>query len=521
MAVEQALLVAEEIERRLRAADRPVPGEVGAPGVAEGGPMRPVFAVTMVAVCGAFATARAEEPASAPARSAEVVAGNSAFALDLYREIVAPRKSVRERVVGIVAALMGAAPERLSEETSFVNDLGADDLDAVELVMEYEDEFDVSIPDTDADRLATIGDVVRYLGPRVPGNVVFSPLAVSCAFALVRQGARGATAAEIDRVLHLPQDPGPAFRGLLHGLGVMARAPGGPSPRPRSFEWLLASGLFHGTDVAVRDEFRRAAADFGGETTAVDFSEVNVAGEILSRWLHDRAGGRAGDFAGPGPGPRPGLILLNLSLFRASWLDPFPQDGTRIGTFRAPTGVVSASMMRRAGRFRYAETPDAQVIELPHEGGDTATFIVLPKAADGLPALERTLTKEALDRFLAALSQTEVDVIIPRWTSARVPYMHEPMRALGLVDVFAAARADLSGFAPKPGLSLALGHRASLAVDEVGHTPAAPGATEVRATPLRPAEGKAFVADRPFLYGVRHLPTSSILFLGRLADPTH
>jgi acyl carrier protein len=52
-------------------------------------------------------------------------------------------------------------------ETSFVNDLGADSLDTVELVMEFEDEFDVNIPDEDAEKIQTVGDAIKYIKERV------------------------------------------------------------------------------------------------------------------------------------------------------------------------------------------------------------------------------------------------------------------------------------------------------------------------------------------------------------------
>ena len=58
---------------------------------------------------------------------------------------------------------MGANKEKVTEETSFINDLGADSLDTVELVMEFEDEFDLNIPDEDAEKIQTVGDAVKYI----------------------------------------------------------------------------------------------------------------------------------------------------------------------------------------------------------------------------------------------------------------------------------------------------------------------------------------------------------------------
>ncbi len=71
--------------------------------------------------------------------------------------------NVQERVVKIVAEQMGVEKAKVSPETSFVNDLGADSLDTVELVMELEDEFDISIPDEDAEKIQTVGQAIKYI----------------------------------------------------------------------------------------------------------------------------------------------------------------------------------------------------------------------------------------------------------------------------------------------------------------------------------------------------------------------
>lgn len=71
--------------------------------------------------------------------------------------------SIDERVIKIVCDQMGQTPEKITRETSFINDLGADSLDTVELVMEFEDEFEISIPDEDAEKIQTVGNAIDYI----------------------------------------------------------------------------------------------------------------------------------------------------------------------------------------------------------------------------------------------------------------------------------------------------------------------------------------------------------------------
>lgn len=74
--------------------------------------------------------------------------------------------SIEEKVKEIIIKQMGVNKDQVAPETSFVNDLGADSLDTVELVMELEDAFDMNIPDEDAEKIQTVGDAINYIKER-------------------------------------------------------------------------------------------------------------------------------------------------------------------------------------------------------------------------------------------------------------------------------------------------------------------------------------------------------------------
>ena len=72
-------------------------------------------------------------------------------------------KEIEQKVIDIVAEQMGVDKAEITRDTSFINDLNADSLDTVELVMEFEDEFEISIPDEDAEKIHSVGDAVKYI----------------------------------------------------------------------------------------------------------------------------------------------------------------------------------------------------------------------------------------------------------------------------------------------------------------------------------------------------------------------
>ena len=71
-------------------------------------------------------------------------------------------KSIEDKVKDIIVEQLGVNPEQVTPQAKFIEDLGADSLDTVELVMAFEEEFNVEVPDEEAEKLQTVGDVVKY-----------------------------------------------------------------------------------------------------------------------------------------------------------------------------------------------------------------------------------------------------------------------------------------------------------------------------------------------------------------------
>ena len=79
-------------------------------------------------------------------------------------------KPVEERVKEIIAKELEVSVDQLTPDAKFIEDLGADSLDTVELVMAFEEEFDLEIPDEDAEKMTTVADAIKYLESHVPKN---------------------------------------------------------------------------------------------------------------------------------------------------------------------------------------------------------------------------------------------------------------------------------------------------------------------------------------------------------------
>ena len=77
-------------------------------------------------------------------------------------------QEIEAKVKEIVVTQLGVTAEQVTPEASFIDDLGADSLDTVEVVMAFEEAFGVEVPDEDAEKLRTVGDVIKYIEERQP-----------------------------------------------------------------------------------------------------------------------------------------------------------------------------------------------------------------------------------------------------------------------------------------------------------------------------------------------------------------
>jgi acyl carrier protein len=81
------------------------------------------------------------------------------------------KANIEERVKEIIAQQLGVGLDQIVDDASFIDDLGADSLDTVELVMAFEEEFDIEIPDEAAEKIATVGNAITYLKEHLESSV--------------------------------------------------------------------------------------------------------------------------------------------------------------------------------------------------------------------------------------------------------------------------------------------------------------------------------------------------------------
>lgn len=354
-----------------------------------------------------------------------------------------------------------------------------------------------------------------------PGNVLVSPYSVETALAMVHEGARGDTAERMAAVLGLPDAPTTAYRDLAAAL-----VPGTVEEDGKSipaYEMRVANRVWVQRGLGLVPAFTAAMeGPFEAPVGRIDFRNTERARAAINGWVAEHTNDRIRDIVPPGlPTPDTLLALANAVWFKAAWADPFEERWTKEGPFTTAAGnTVKANLMHRNGEYPYADVGDAALVEIPYRGGETSMVIVLPKATDGLPALEKGLDAKTLTAWLDRLAVEPVVLRLPRFTFTRDYDLSTVLPRMGMKTAFEAGAADFTGMTTEQPLFVGpVLHKAFIAVDEAG-TEAAAATVVMMLKGGLARDPVTFTADHPFLFLIRHRPTGAILFLGRVTDPT-
>lgn len=344
------------------------------------------------------------------------------------------------------------------------------------------------------------------------GNLFLSPYSLATALAMTEAGARGRTAEEIQDLLGM-EEPGRVLRGIagqLEDLGDRV-------------ELAQANGLWVDRSVTVKPGFARLLTRrFGAALGSVDFAHSAAeAREAINASVAHATRDKITSLVGPGDlTAETTVVLVNAIYFKAPWETPFDPLSTRGGSFLVEgTRSVVMPMMRRKGRFKTVQEEGFLVTELPYENDELSMVILLPESPTGLPAVEARLATE-LAGWLAALDRqnaedgAEAVLIFPRFSMRSSFDVREALRELGMVSAF--GQADFGGISDVPMQVGGVLHEAALEVTEAGSEASA--ATAVVMT--RSSRMPLINVNHPFLLAIRHKPSGTLLFLGRVVDPT-
>ena len=354
----------------------------------------------------------------------------------------------------------------------------------------------------------------------VDGNLFLSPYSISTCLAMTFAGARGDTATQMAQTLHFGTNQNQlaaSFNELQEQLNQEQEKNG--------MELDFANGIWAQKDHVFLAAFLDVARQsYGANLRQIDFrTRSETARTEIKDWVGHETKCKITDLIQPGVvNPATQLVLVNAIYFKGQWAREFDKQNTANAPFSVTsTQKLPVPLMNLTADFKYAEVGGLQLLELPYAGDGFAMVVLLPRDVDGLKNLENLLNKQTLDHWLTQARELNVAVLLPKFKLAAQFSLAKPLREMGMTDAFTPG-ADFSGMDGERDLFIsAVVHKAFVDVNEEGTEAAAATGVVMRMNAVRmPRPTPIFRADHPFIFLIRDLHSGSILFLGRVVDPT-
>ena len=351
------------------------------------------------------------------------------------------------------------------------------------------------------------------------GNLFFSPYSISTALAMTWAGARGETESQMADVLHFDR-PQKELHTLLGSLEKYFKQAG----KKGDYELNVANALWPQKGYKFLDSFVDLNKTcYGTGLKEVDYARnTEKARKTINAWVEKRTKDKIKDLIRKGDIDRTTtLVLTNAIYFKGDWLTKFDKKNTRKADFKlSPKQTVKTDMMYSKDTFRFFEGEDVKVVDLPYTGEDLSMMVILPQKAGELKKIEEQLTIARIEQWNKKLQEQKINLFLPKFKITWGTFnLAEILYEMGMTDAFEHLVADFSGMTGGKDLFIsAVLHKAFVAVDEEGTEAAAATAVVMarKAVQIIPT----FRADHPFVFVIRDKNTGSVLFMGRVMNPS-
>ncbi len=269
--------------------------------------------------------------------------------------------------------------------------------------------------------------------------------------------------------------------------------------------------------MALRDDYLDVLTGvYGSPLAEADFA-TDPDGERLAinRWIEDNTNDLIPElFPEQSLHEDVVMVLVNAVALDAPWEFPFDPAATRDEPFtRADGSTVTVATMHYDEFLPSIWNEEYQAVELPYGGGALSMIVLMP---NDLAEFEASLTTESLNEVFDSITDGGIHLSLPKWSARTHLTLNDTLAAMGMPTAFDPAGADFSGMVDGGGLWLdRVEHEAFVEVDEEGARAAA-----ATGGAMALSHGPTIQINRPYLYVIRDQGAGTILFIGRVNDPT-
>lgn len=341
-------------------------------------------------------------------------------------------------------------------------------------------------------------------------NFFVSPLSLHMALGMIMNGANGQTAEEIQKTLKLNAqtlaEANQTYQNLIDNL---------PTVDP-NVTVTLANSVWSRNTFPVETSFQNLLKEtFKADVSAEDFSNSATVNKI-NNWASQKTNGKIQKVI-DAIQPDNVMFLLNALYFKGDWKTRFNTEQTVDSPFKlASGGETTVRMMRLNTDLRRLVKPNYAAFELPYGSDKYAMTVLLPAGNTTAESLLSSLSSDEWTQLQKDMSLGKFDIGLPKFTMNYEIKLNNILQAMGMPTAF-TDRADFTKINSQGRLTLSfVKQNTFVAVDEKGTEAAAvtTGGISVTSAPL------AYLCDRPFVFVIHEKTSGTVLFVGKVADPT-
>ncbi|NWV15218.1 ZPI inhibitor, partial [Ptilonorhynchus violaceus] len=328
-------------------------------------------------------------------------------------------------------------------------------------------------------------NLYRKIAMTHDNNVIISPLSVSALMTVYMLAAKGETYRQIVKGLNLHAVKDKVDRQHL----------------PALFKQLISN-------ITMNEEFL---------LVQVDFENFTQAKLLINQNINKRTKGKIPDLFEELDRHNK-LVLVDYIVFKGKWVNPFNSKFTEMETFHINKyRSVQVPMMFKSDKINstFDENLRCTVIKIPYKG-NAHMLIVIPEKEGDYISIEDHLTTELVESWLGNMKTRKVDISFPKFKLEQKYKMKKLLHGLGIKKLFTRS-ADLSHLTDQEYAAVSqVVQKAVIEVDEEGTEAAAASGSEITAFTVPPV----IKVDRPFLFMIFEETFKTLLFIGRVVDPT-
>ncbi|XP_006020809.1 glia-derived nexin isoform X1 [Alligator mississippiensis] len=258
---------------------------------------------------------------------------------------------------------------------------------------------------------------------------------------------------------------------------------------------------------------------------SVDFEDPNVACDSINQWVKNETRGMIDKILSPDDidAALTRLVLVNAVYFKGLWKSRFRPENTRKRPFYGADGkTYQVPMLSQLSVFRCGTTSTPNdlwynIIELPYHGEMISMLIAVPSESTTLlSSVIPHISTKTIESWRTIMVPKRVQVTLPKFTAEAETDLKEPLKSLGITDMFEQAKANFAKITRTESLHVSqILQKTKIEVSEDG-TKAAAATTAILIARSSPPW---FIVDRPFVFFIRHNPTGAVLFMGQINKP--